>query len=62
MVVMCYAVQFVFGEEVEGHEGFGEGWVRGPVGKGHEGCEAELKGGDFLCEGAVAARGWGHGG
>lgn len=34
VVVVGYAVQFVFGKEVEGEEGFGEGWVRGAGGEG----------------------------
>lgn len=55
MIVMRYAVKFVFSEEVECHKSFREGRMRWARWKWDEGCQAKLKGGDFLSEKTVAA-------
>ena len=61
VVVVSYAVELVFGQEVEGHQRLREVRVRWAGWERDERCEFELEGCDFLCEDAVAAGGWCHG-
>ena len=60
MIVVCDAVQFVLGEQVECHERLWESWVRRASWQRHQWCEAELKCCNLLRKSAVSASGRRH--